>query len=160
MTRGPIRLDLSVSYATPRAGLPSSVSFRKWVHATLETRIREADLAIRIVGTREGRALNRHYRGKDYATNVLSFPADIAEGVKLPKGVKLPLLGDIVLCAPVVAREAKEQKKPLAAHYAHLTVHGVLHLLGWDHQNDKEADCMEALEREILAGLGIEDPYA
>ena len=159
MTKGPVRLDVSVSYATPRAGLPSAVSFRKWVAAALASRILEADLAIRIVGAQEGRALNRHYRGKDYATNVLSFPADMAEGVKLPKGVKLPLLGDIVLCAPVVAKEAKEQKKPLAAHYAHLTVHGVLHLLGWDHQDERDADCMEALERQILAGLGIEDPY-
>ncbi len=159
MTKGPVRLDVAVGYAVPRAGLPAAVSFRKWVAAALAGRIREADVAIRIVGAREGRALNRHYRGKDYATNVLSFPADMAEGVKLPKGVKLPLLGDIVLCAPVVAREAKEQKKPLAAHYAHLTVHGVLHLLGWDHQDAREAECMEALEREILAGLGIGDPY-
>ena len=159
MTKGPIRLDVSVSYATPRAGLPSAVSFRKWVAAALASRILEADLAIRVVGAKEGRALNRHYRGKDYATNVLSFPADMAESVKLPKGVKMPLLGDIVLCAPVVAKEAKEQKKALAAHYAHLTVHGALHLLGWDHQDERDADCMEALEREILAGLGIDDPY-
>ena len=159
MTKGPIRLDVAVSYAAPRAGLPAAVSFRKWVAAALDGRIREADLAIRIVGTKEGRALNRHYRGKDYATNVLSFPADIADGVKLPKGVVMPLLGDLVLCAPVVAREAREQKKPLAAHYAHLTVHGALHLLGWDHQDTREADCMEQLEREILAGLGIDDPY-
>ena len=159
MTRGPIRLDVAVSYAVPRTGLPAAVSFRKWVAAALDGRIREADLAIRIVGAKEGRALNRHYRGKDYATNVLSFPADIADGVKLPKGVVMPLLGDIVLCAPVVAREAKEQKKPLAAHYAHMTVHGALHLLGWDHQDAREAECMEQLEREILAGLGIGDPY-
>lgn len=159
MTRGPVRLDISVGYALPRAGLPASVSFRKWVAAALAGRIREADLAIRLVDAREGRALNRHYRGRDYATNVLSFPADIAEGVKLPKGVRMPLLGDLVLCAPVVAREAREQKKPLAAHYAHLTVHGTLHLLGWDHGDDREAECMEQLEREILAGLGIDDPY-
>ena len=159
MTKGPVHLDVSVSYATPRTGVPSAQSFRKWVAAALDSRIREADLAIRIVGTKEGRALNRHYRGKDYATNVLSFPAEIAAGVKLPKGVKLPLLGDIVLCAPVVAREAREQKKPIGTHYAHMTVHGVLHLLGWDHQDDRDAECMEALEREILAGLGIEDPY-
>jgi probable rRNA maturation factor len=159
MTKGPIRLDVSVSYAAPRAGLPAAVSFRRWIAAALEGRIREADLAIRIVGAKEGRALNRHYRGKDHATNVLSFPADIADGVKLPRGVKLPLLGDLVLCAPVIAREAKEQKKPLAAHYAHLTVHGALHLLGWDHQDAREAECMEQLEREILAGLGIDDPY-
>ena len=159
MTRGPVRMDVSVGYALPRAGLPSAVSFRKWVAAALAGRIREADLAIRIVDAKEGRALNRHYRGKDYATNVLSFPADAAEGVKLPKGVKMPLLGDLVICAPVVAREAKEQGKALNDHYAHLTVHGVLHLLGWDHEDDREAECMERLEREILASLGIDDPY-
>ena len=157
MTKGPIRLDVSIHYGLPRAGLPAAVSFRKWVAAALENRIREADLAIRIVGTREGRALNRHYRGKDYATNVLSFPAELPEG--LPDGVKLPLLGDLVICAPVVAREAKEQKKSVTDHYAHLTVHGALHLLGWDHENEADAICMEQLEREILSSLGIEDPY-
>ena len=159
MTKGPVRLDVSVGYAVPRAGLPSAVSFRKWIAAALAHRIREADLAVRIVGAREGRALNRHYRGKDYATNVLSFPAELDEGIKLPKGVTMPLLGDLVLCAPVVAREAREQKKPLSAHFAHLTVHGALHLLGWDHDNDTDAGCMERLEREILAGLGVADPY-
>lgn len=159
MTKGPVRLDVSVGYAVPRAGLPSAVSFRKWVAAALASRIREADLAVRLVGTREGRALNRHYRGQDHATNVLSFPAGMAEGVKLPEGVTMPLLGDLVLCTPVIAREAREQKKPLLDHYAHLTVHGTLHLLGWDHDNDTDAVCMEQLEREILSGLGIEDPY-
>jgi probable rRNA maturation factor len=159
MTIGPVRLDVSVGYAVPRAGLPSAVSFRKWVAAALANRIREADLAVRIVGAREGRALNRHYRGQDHATNVLSFPADIAEGIKIPKGVVMPLLGDLVLCAPVIAKEAREQKKLLLAHYAHLTVHGALHLLGWDHDDERDAECMEQLEREILAGLGIEDPY-
>ncbi len=157
MTKGPIRLDVSVHYALPRTGIPAAVSFRKWVAAALENRIREADLAIRIVGTKEGRALNRHYRGKDYATNVLSFPAELPEG--LPAGVRLPLLGDLVLCAPVIAKEAREQKKPLAAHYAHMTVHGALHLLGWDHEDACDAECMEKLEREILAELGIDDPY-
>ena len=157
MTQGPVRLDVAVGYALPRAGIPAAASFRKWVAAALAGRIREADLAIRIVDSEEGRALNRHYRGKDYATNVLSFPAELPEG--LPKGVKLPLLGDLVLCAPVIAREAKEQGKPLAAHYAHLTVHGALHLLGWDHEDAREAECMEQLEREILAGLGLPDPY-
>lgn len=158
MTRGPVRLDVAVSYALPRAGLPSAVSFRKWVAAALKGRIREADLAVRIVDEKEGCSLNHHYRGKDYATNVLSFPAELPEG--LPKGVKMPLLGDLVICAPVVAREAAEQSKSLASHYAHLTVHGTLHLLGWDHEDDKEADAMEQLEREILADLGIDDPYA
>ena len=157
MTKGPIHLDVAVGYAAPRAGVPAAVSFRKWVAAALEGRIREADLAIRIVDEKEGRALNHHYRGKDYATNVLSFPAELPEG--LPKGVKLPLLGDLVLCAPVVAREAREQGKPLNAHYAHLTVHGYLHLLGWDHEDAQEAEAMEQLEREILAGLGLPDPY-
>lgn len=159
MTRGPVRLDVSISYAVPRAGVPAANSFRRWVAAALAGRIREADLAVRVVGEKEGRALNHHYRGKDYATNVLSFPADAAEGITLPKGVTLPLLGDIVLCAPVVAREAGEQAKPLASHYAHLTVHGCLHLLGWDHADAREADAMEALERQVLAGLGIDDPY-
>ncbi|RBB19148.1 rRNA maturation RNase YbeY, partial [Xanthomonas oryzae pv. oryzae] len=149
MTKGPIRLDVAVSYALPRAGLPSAVSFRKWVAAALKGRIREADLAVRLVDEKEGCSLNHHYRGKDYATNVLSFPAELPEG--LPKGIKMPLLGDLVICAPVVAREAAEQGKSLAAHYAHLTVHGTLHLLGWDHDDDKEADAMEQLEREILA---------
>ena len=159
MTVGPIRLDVAVNYAVPRGGLPAAVSFRKWVAAALDGRIREADLAIRLVRSKEARALNRHYRGKDYPTNVLSFPAEMAEGVKLPKGVKMPLLGDLVLCAPVIAKEAREQKKPLAAHYAHLTVHGALHLLGWDHDDERDAEAMEQLEREILAGLGIADPY-
>ena len=159
MTKGPVRLDVAVGYAVPRTGVPAAVSFRRWVAAALDGRIREADLAIRIVGNKEGRALNHHYRGKDYATNVLSFPVEIAEGVKMPKGVKMPLLGDLVICAPVVAREAKEQKKPLTAHYAHLTVHGALHLLGWDHEDEREAEAMEQLEREILAELGIADPY-
>ena len=157
MTQGPVHLEVAVGYALPRKGVPAAVSFRKWVAAALEGRIREADLAIRIVGAREGRSLNQHYRGKDYATNVLSFPAELPEG--LPKGVKLPLLGDLVLCAPVVAREAKEQDKDLRAHYAHLTVHGCLHLLGWDHEEPREAEAMEGLERVILAGLGLPDPY-
>ena len=158
MTKGPSRLDVAIGYALPRKGLPSAASFRKWAAAALAGRIREADLAIRLVDSDEGQALNRHYRGKDYATNVLSFPAELPEG--LPEGVHLPLLGDLVICAPVVAREADEQGKALNAHYAHLTVHGVLHLLGWDHEDDREAEAMEQLEREILAGLGIDDPYA
>ena len=154
MPRAITELDLAVSYAIPRLGLPAAVSFRRWAEAALSGRIKRADLALRIVGEREGRALNRHYRGKDYATNVLSFPAE------LPPGVKLPILGDIVMCAPVIAREARQQGKALTAHYAHLTVHGVLHLLGWDHDNTAEAEAMETLERQILDSLGFDDPYA
>ncbi len=157
MTQGPVRLDVSVTYGLPRTGIPAAVSFRKWVAAALHGRIREADLAVRIVDVREGRAMNRHFRGKDYATNVLSFPAELPEG--LPSDVRFPLLGDLVICAPVVAREARDQKKALAAHYAHMTVHGALHLLGWNHEDEREAECMEQLEREILASLGIADPY-
>ena len=153
MTQGPVQLDVSVSYGLPRAGLPAAVSFRRWAAAAAEGRIKRADLAIRLVDAKEGRALNRHYRGKDYATNVLSFP------VELPEGVTLPLLGDLVICAPVVAKEALEQGKPVAAHYAHLTVHGVLHLLGLDHEDEREAEAMEQLERDILAELGLPDPY-
>ena len=145
-----------VGYAVPRAGLPSAASFRRWVDAALRgaRRRRATELSIRIVEAAEGRALNRDYRGKDYATNVLSFEAD------LPPGLKLPLIGDIVICAPVVAREAADQGKTPRDHWAHLTVHGVLHLLGYDHLVEAEAEAMEALETRILAGLGIADPYA
>jgi probable rRNA maturation factor len=130
------------------------VSFRKWAAAAVEGRILRGDLAIRVVDTKEARSLNRHYRGKDYATNVLSFPAD------LPPEMQVPLLGDLVICAPVVAKEAAEQGKSLAAHYAHLTIHGVLHLLGLDHEDEREAEAMERIERELLADLGYADPYA
>lgn len=157
MTRGPLTLDVAVSYACPRKGVPAATSFRRWVALALDSRIREADLALRIVDEEEGRAFNRHYRGKDSATNVLSFPAERPPG--LPRDAHFPLLGDLVICAPVVSREATDQDKPLRDHYAHLTVHGVLHLLGWDHQDTVEAEAMEALEREVLAELGIADPY-
>lgn len=150
------RLEVGVSYAAPRRGVPTPASFRRWVEAALQgARHRKpAELSIRIVDAREGRTLNRQYRNKDYATNVLSFPVD------LPRGVASPLLGDLVICAPVVAREAREQGKVPRDHYAHLTVHGVLHLLGFDHQNERDAVRMESLETRVLAGLGIADPYA
>ena len=153
------RLNLSVQRAlagVDTTGVPTRALFLKWARAALSG---SADITVRLVGTAEARNLNRDYRGKDYATNVLSFPGELPEGVKLPKGVHLPLMGDIVLCAPVVAREAAEQGKPVAHHYAHLTVHGMLHLLGMDHQDPAEAECMERLEREILGGLDIADPY-
>lgn len=153
MTRGPIQCDVGVSYGISRKGVPAPASFKRWAEAACQGRIKRADIAIRVVDEKEGRALNKHYRGKDYATNVLSFPAE------LPEGVTLPVLGDLVICAPVVAKEAVDQGKPLAAHYAHLTIHGVLHLLGLDHDNDTEALVMEAIEREILADMGHPDPY-
>lgn len=158
MARNSVSADahvVHVNYGVARAGLPSALSFRRWVDAALNgaKRRKPAELAIRIVGAREGRTLNRDYRGKDYATNVLSFPVD------LPPGISLPLLGDIAICAPVVAREAAEQGKPAAHHWAHLTVHGVLHLLDYDHIAEADAFRMEALETRILAGLGMDDPY-
>ena len=157
MTDSHEHLNVAVGYGVPRKGIPAAASFRKWAVAALAGRFREVDGAIRIVDSREGRSLNRHYRGKDYATNVLSFPAELPEG--LPEEFHMPLLGDLVICAPVVAREAREQGKLPAAHYAHLTVHGLLHLLGCDHEDEREAEAMERLEREILAGLGFDDPY-
>jgi len=146
---------IHVGYALPRRGLPAAASFRQWVDAALAgaRRRRTAELSLRIVDDTEGRELNRNYRGRDYATNVLSFPAE------LPPGVDVPLLGDIVLCAPVVAREAMDQHKAVRDHYAHLTIHGVLHLLGFDHEADPSAVRMESLETRILAMLGIADPY-
>ena len=154
------RLNLSVQYACNATGLPSRPQIRTWVRAALDVDgKRGGQITIRFVDSEEGQSLNSDYRGKDYATNVLSFPAEMPEGVKMPKGFKMPLLGDLVLCAPVIAREAKEQGKPLVAHYAHLTVHGTLHLLGWDHEDAREAEAMEQLERQILAELGLPDPY-
>ena len=148
-------VTLSVGYGAPRKGVPAAASFRAWVEAALRgaKRRKATELSIRIVDTKEGRTLNREYRNKDYATNVLSFP------VELPPGATLPLIGDLAICAPVVAREAKEQGKNPRDHWAHMTVHGVLHLLGYDHMEDAEAEAMEALETRILAGLGIADPY-
>ena len=147
--------QVHVNYALPRRGIPAAASFRRWVAAALHGAQHDgtAELSIRIVDGREGRRLNHRYRRKDYATNVLSFPAD------LPPGIELPLLGDLVICAPVVAREAAEQGKPARDHWAHLTVHGVLHLLGHDHVEAAEARRMEALEIRVLADLGIPNPY-
>jgi probable rRNA maturation factor len=149
------KLDVAVGYAAPRKGVPASASFRRWIEAALKgaRRRKASEVSVRIVDAEEGRALNLQYRGRDYATNVLSFP------VELPPGVDLPLIGDLVICAPVVAREAAEQGKKPADHWAHLTVHGTLHLLGYDHIDEVEAEAMEALETKVLAGLGIADPY-
>lgn len=146
---------VSVSYGLPRKGLPAASSVRRWVEAALAGYRRTVEIHVRYVDSDEGRALNRDYRGKDYATNVLSFPAE------LPEGVRSPLLGDLVICAPVVALEALGQDKRLAHHHAHLVVHGCLHLLGMDHErSEAEAEAMEARERSILARLGIPDPYS
>ena len=136
-----------------RARTPTDARFRRWARAGLEGRRDAAELSIRIVTASESRRLNRHYRGQDKPTNVLSFPCSA------PAGLKLAPLGDLVICATVVAREAKEQDKPAEAHWAHMTVHGVLHLLGYDHEKNSAAKGMEALETKILAQLGYPDPY-
>lgn len=141
-TRGRI----TVQYAVAKTGLPSPAQLRMWAKAALE---RPAEVTLRIVGEEEALALNRDYRGKDYATNVLTFAYPELD----------PLAGDIALCAPIVAREASAQALALEAHYAHLTVHGVLHLQGYDHENEQDAGIMEARESEIVMALGYADPY-
>lgn len=146
-------LELDLQCATSAASLPGETDFRRWVEAALGGCREQTEVVIRIVDTEEGRQLNATWRGRDRPTNVLSFPAE------LPPELELPLLGDLVLCAPVIAAEAREQGKSLQDHYAHLTVHGILHLLGLDHEDDAEAARMEAMERSILAGLGVADPY-
>lgn len=145
-------IEVHVQRATRVRPLPPAAHFRAWVTAALGDRS-EAELTVRIVGSREMRRLNREYRGKDQPTNVLSFRAE------LPAEIPLPLLGDVVLCAPRVADEATAQGKPAEAHWAHLTVHGVLHLLGYDHEHAADAEVMERREVAVLAALGIANPY-
>ena len=151
MNQSSRRLNLSVQYACNREGLPCRDDFRAWARAALNVDgMKGGQVTIRLVEADEGQELNRDYRGKDYATNVLSFPYEYEPVV----------MGDLVICHAVVAREAAEQGKPLAAHYAHLVVHGMLHLQGYDHEEEAAAEHMEARERDILAGLGYPDPYA
>ena len=146
------RLNLSVQYACDAAGLPARPQIRAWTRAALDADgPRGGQITIRFVDLEEGQALNREYRHKDYATNVLSFPYETEPTV----------FGDLVVCAPVVAREASEQGKALLAHYAHLIVHGMLHLQGYDHETGEEdARRMEDTERAVLGTLGFDDPYA
>ena len=139
-------LTLSVQYASNAADLPARPEVRRWVRAAL---LDDATVTVRFVEAIEGRALNAEYRNRDYATNVLTFVYDDES----------PRAGDIVLCAPVVRKEADEQGKSLAAHYAHLVIHGMLHLQGFDHERPAEAAQMEAREIAILAGLGVINPY-
>ncbi|RZQ56497.1 rRNA maturation RNase YbeY [Pseudidiomarina tainanensis] len=149
-------VTIDVQIACTAAELPSEASFEAWVEAVLHhlNSTTETELTLRIVDPEEGLALNQQYRNKAYATNVLSFPFE--SPIPLP----INLLGDLVICADVVAQEAREQNKPLIAHWAHMVVHGTLHLLGYDHIEDDEAEHMEQLERDILKALGYADPYA
>lgn len=148
-------VDVVVDLTAP-AGVPSTPDFERWARAALRgTRApRQAELCIRLVDAEESRRLNAAYRGIDKPTNVLSFPGSL----ELPDGRNI--LGDLAVCAEVVVREARQQGKAADDHFAHMVVHGVLHLLGYDHEVDAQAAVMEGLEREVLQGLGIADPYA
>ena len=140
------KLSIQIQYASELSGLPTKQQFKRWARNTLRV---DSDITLRIVDEEEGRALNKAYRGKDYATNVLTFAL-----TEEPH-----LIGDIILCAPVIAKEAAEQCKSLEAHYAHLTVHGVLHMHGYDHEIEEQADLMESIEIEIVTKLGYANPY-
>lgn len=158
--------EISIQFAAPRKGVPHVRSLRSWAEAalaatpitrSLRDRLRTGtSLSIRIVGAAESRRLNAAWRGKDKPTNVLSFPSGVTRGTA---GEPYPL-GDLIICAPVVAREAREQAKTPAAHWAHMVVHGVLHLLGYDHEIDRDAQVMEAREMNLLAKFGYSNPYA
>ncbi|SEP07270.1 rRNA maturation RNase YbeY [Aquisalimonas asiatica] len=147
-------IDVAYQVACDGPSLPDESAVTRWVEAALAGRRDAAEVVVRVAGEEEARALNRDYRGRDYATNVLSFPFEAPPGFD-----DLPELGDLVICAEVVAREAAEQDKPVQNHWAHLVIHGTLHLLGYDHIEEAEAAVMEGLERDILAALGIPDPY-
>jgi len=146
-------IALEVQWASDQSSLPETTDFDRWVRAALEGVDHPVELVIRVVDEAEGQELNQRYRSKDKPTNVLSFPFEA------PAGVECDHLGDLVICAPVVIREAQEQGKPLNDHWAHLVIHGVLHLRGYDHQTEDEAQQMESREKTILHGLGVEDPY-
>lgn len=147
-----IILDLQI-VTHENNNLPEEQDFQRWVNAAILPFQAEAELTIRLVDEAESRELNATYRHKDKSTNVLSFPFES------PPEITLPLLGDLVICCQVVQREALEQNKALLAHWAHMTIHGCLHLLGYDHLTDEQAEEMETLETEILHNLGYSDPY-
>jgi probable rRNA maturation factor len=142
-----VQFPAAKAFPLHKAALPRA-TVAAWVKAAL---FADAELTVRFVDAEEGRTLNRTYRGKDYATNVLTFAYAESEDD--------PVTGDLILCCPVVEKEAAEQGKPLAAHYAHLLVHGTLHAQGYDHENEAEAEEMEGIETEILTSLGYPDPY-
>jgi len=145
-------IDVDIQRATVFRPLPGDQDFKLWVTAALQELV-AAELSLRLVDEAESRELNSKYRGKDAPTNVLSFPAE------LPPDIDIPLLGDIVICTPLVHEEAIAQNKPIQAHWAHLVIHGVLHLLGHDHIDELEASEMEAIEVDLLSSLGYSNPY-
>ncbi|MDH5436101.1 MAG: rRNA maturation RNase YbeY [Gammaproteobacteria bacterium] len=146
-------MDIDVQYAVSPVGLPSEQELIDWASLAIPEDKQDVSMTVRIVDEQESAQLNATYRHKQGPTNVLSFPTDI------PAEVESNLLGDLVICAPVVMREAKEQGKAATAHWAHMVIHGTLHLQGYDHQTDKEAQKMEEFERNILIKIGFNDPY-
>ncbi len=148
-----MRFEVAVQYALSRRGLPHAATVRKWAHAALTGRCRGGQLTVRFVSRSEAARLNRLWRGRRGATNVLSFPCGSVSAAA-------PWLGDMVICAPVVRAEARAQGKSVIAHCAHMVVHGALHLLGYDHQRRAEASLMEQCETAILNELGYPDPYS
>lgn len=150
--------EIDVQYAIEKSSsLPSEVQISTWVNSALSRHETDGGLTVRITDEAEITELNRDYRNQDKPTNVLSFPMDLS--VELSEEIGISMLGDIIICAPVVEREAAEQNKPLQSHWAHMVIHGTLHLLGYDHIEDEEAEEMESLEIEIMHGLGYKDPY-
>jgi probable rRNA maturation factor len=147
-----MKAEIDVQVATVFSPLPAESELCLWAQTALRD-LTEADLTLRLVDSEESHKLNSRFRGKNQPTNVLSFPAE------LPPGLDIPLLGDVVICAPLVKEEAAVQGKSLQAHFAHLVIHGVLHLQGYDHQDDQQAAEMEALEVELLNSLGFANPY-
>ena len=148
-----MKIKINIQRATRTSGQPSNYCIRKWVRTALPHRVEHAELTVRLVGTKEAARLNRKWRGKKGPTNVLSFPA--GNMLNSEPG----LLGDIVLCAPIITREATHQGKSLGAHWAHMIIHGTLHLMGYDHKKTAETRKMEGLERKLLALMGFADPY-
>lgn len=148
-----MNLSLDLQIATDSPHLPTLNDIERWVSLAIGQNTENTDVCIRIVDELESTELNFNYRAKKSPTNVLSFPADI------PDYIDVPMLGDLVICAPVVEREAIEQGKPSQSHWAHMTIHGTLHLLGYDHMSDSEATIMENLEIELLDKLNIPNPY-
>jgi len=146
-------VDLQIESENPT--IPNQFLIQRWINEALQSRLEDAELTIRIVDEAESAELNLTYRNKQGPTNVLSFPADIPEEVELEK----QLLGDLIICAPIVEREAKQQEKTSEAHWAHMVIHGTLHLLGYDHIEDKDADIMEGIEIKLLEQLGYPAPY-
>ena len=149
-----VQPDVEIQHACDAPEIPADKDFQQWVHHVLEQQQGSGSVVIRLVDADESQALNHQYRNKDYATNVLSFPFEA------PEFIEEHHLGDLVICVPVVNREAVEQDKQASAHWAHMVIHGMLHLLGYDHESEAEADEMESIEIKLLEKLGVNNPYA